>query len=142
VLQNKRKSSAIVPAGSFDPRDFTIVHENVNDYENNQTRFIVLTAQQDFDPIVQPAKTSLVVRDDNDHPGMLSSILTSFSNRDINLLSIISRPTRKEFGKYNFFIDINGHANDIEVSEAIREIGRSNKVKVLGSYPVENGIKL
>lgn len=138
VLKNACLSSAIVPASSYLPSQFNIEIDDVTDYENNQTRFIVLadvkTPQQGV--IIAPSKTSIVILDDDDHPGLLGEILSSFSNRNINLLSIISRPTRKVFGKYNFFIDIEGHINDALIFDAVEEIKHKNKVKLLGSYPV------
>ena len=109
VLKNACLSSAIVPASSYFPSQFNIEIGDVTDYENNQTRFIVLTdGKTSQQGVIASSKTSIVVLDDNDHPGLLGEILSSFSNRNINLLSIISRPTRKVFGKYNFFIDIEG----------------------------------
>jgi len=55
--------------------------------------------------------------------------------REINLILIISRPTKVTFGRYNFLIDINGHSKDAGISEAINEINHIAKVKIMGSYP-------
>ncbi|GAC14445.1 prephenate dehydratase [Aliiglaciecola lipolytica] len=126
-------SAAIVPSTSYRKSDFPLVCEEVNDYKNNQTRFLVISK------VSQPAtvdadKTSLIVLDDNDHPGYLGEVLLSFSKRNINLTSIISRPTRKTFGKYHFFIDFDGNAEDPVVADALKEIGKTNNVKLLGSY--------
>lgn len=137
ILKNAGLSSAIVPANSYEPSQFNIVIDDVTDYENNQTRFIILTdVKEQLQNTIGSSKTSMVILDDDDHAGLLGDILSSFSNRNINLLSIISRPTRKVFGKYNFFIDIEGHINDALVFDAVEEIKRKNKVKTLGSYPV------
>jgi len=141
VLKNAGLSSAIVPTSSYVSSQFNIEIDDVTDYENNQTRFIVLTdVKAPEQSVIAPSKTSVVVLDDDDHPGLLSDILSSFSNRNVNLLSIISRPTRKVFGKYNFFIDIEGHINDAHIFEALEEIKHKNKVKILGSYPVAKTI--
>jgi prephenate dehydratase len=74
------------------------------------------------------------VLDDDDHPGLLSEVLQSFASRQINLTNIISCPTRKQFGKYHFFIELEGSKSDVSVAEALKEISQTNKVKVLGSY--------
>jgi len=79
-------------------------------------------------------RTSLIILNDNDYPGLLVSILSAFSSRGINLSSIMSRPTWDSMGKYHFFIDIEGHVNDNSVSDAISEIEKVNKIKILGSY--------
>ncbi|WP_158966500.1 prephenate dehydratase [Paraglaciecola sp. L3A3] len=137
VLQHGGNSAAIVPAGSFDLGDFKHVVENVNDYKNNQTRFLVLCNEKRTADISQNAnwKTSLVVFDDHDRPGLLAEVLTSFASRNVNLTSIISRPTKIEFGQYNFLIDIQGHFAEKAVAEAIDEINQIAKVKNMGSYP-------
>jgi prephenate dehydratase len=130
-------SAAIVPSNSFCSGVFTIVVENIHDYKNNQTRFLVFSGREVIaeDSGERDYKTSIIVLDDNDHPGLLGEILASFSKRKINLTSIISRPTCTEFGKYHFFIDFDGHIRDSEVSGALKEIDKINKVKIIGSYP-------
>jgi prephenate dehydratase len=73
----------------------------------------------------------------NNEPGVLSKILNEFSSRNINLTSIISRPTKRALGKYYFFIDVEGHyAIDRNISQAIELISKNNIVKILGSFPV------
>ncbi len=75
------------------------------------------------------------IMDAMDKSGMLSNILNEFSEMGINLTSIISRPTKKELGKYYFFIDIDGHyPANINIKQAIDKIRESNLVKVIGSY--------
>jgi len=136
VVSNPENSCAIVPSGSFNPDEFNGVVENVNDYKNNQTRFLAFSKiRREIDTnIISNWKTSLVILDDHDRPGLLAEILTSFASRSINLTSIISRPTKVEFGRYNFLIDINGHSEDVSVSEAIKEVSLIAKVKNMGSY--------
>lgn len=131
------KSAAIVPSSSFLPDDFPTVVENIHDYKNNQTRFLALSSSKNASEQNGDGeyKTSIVVLDDHDYPGLLGEVLNSFSKRKINLTSIISRPTRREFGKYHFFIDLDGRIQDLVVSDALEEIRKINKVKFLGSYP-------
>ncbi|NRB38095.1 MAG: ACT domain-containing protein [Pseudomonadales bacterium] len=137
VVNDPDNSSAIVPSGSFNLDEFNTVVENVNDYKNNQTRFLALSKiPRKIDTgISSNWKTSLVILDDHDRPGLLAGILTCFASRNINLTSIISRPTKVKFGRYNFLIDVNGHSEDGFVSEAIKEISLIAKVKNMGSYP-------
>jgi prephenate dehydratase len=137
LLDKPINSAAIVPSGSFVHSQFNTVVENVNDYKNNQTRFLALSKERIAIDINAHSnwKTSLVVHDDHDRPGLLAEVLTSFASRKVNLTSIISRPTKVEFGQYNFLIDIQGHFADQAVAEAIAEINKVAKVKNMGSYP-------
>lgn len=138
LVEKPINTAAIVPSDSFDHTQYNTVVKNVNDYTNNQTRFLALSKE----PItVDPNsctdwKTSLVVFDDLDRLGLLAEVLTSFASRKVSLTSIISRPTKVEFGQYNFLIDIQGHFTDSAVAEAIDEINTMAKVKNMGSYPV------
>jgi prephenate dehydratase len=128
------KAGAIVPSGSFSSKNFASTINKVNDYDNNQTRFLVLSKTPVSTNNSHADKTSIIVLDDDDHPGLLGEVLQSFSARRINLTNIISRPTRKMFGKYHFFIEFEGNQHDINVAAALKEIRKRNKVKMLGSY--------
>jgi prephenate dehydratase len=128
--------AAIVPVHSLNGQTFRLKLDHVNDYQNNQTRFLIFSCGSV--PIVSTAtgeeKTSIIVLEGNDHPGLLAEVLAEFSKRSINLTSIISRPTRKKFGKYHFFIDFDGSSVDSNVAEALAHINTLNPVKILGSY--------
>jgi prephenate dehydratase len=137
LTNDNSSSGAIVPCHAIVDLSFPLIIPSVNDYENNTTRFIVLARQGTVELLnwEHDSKTSFIVIDDNDYPGLLVNILSSFSNRGLNLTSIMSRPAKTSFGKYHFFIDIEGHEHDPKVKEAFDEINNLNKVKILGSYP-------
>ncbi|MBC8424803.1 ACT domain-containing protein [bacterium] len=130
-------NGAIVPAGAFSRGDFRLVDDDVGDFKDNQTRFVVLSPEADTqsDAARAGCKTSLVVFGDQDHPGLLEGILSPFARRNINLSSIVSRPSRRSFGVYHFFIDIEGHAADDDVAAALGDVGHAYRIKLLGSYP-------
>jgi len=135
LLQGKPADAAIVPAHILGERDFAYTVPNINDYPNNRTRFIVVSDHTvPFDPSVN-YKTSIVIVEGKDRPGMLSDILQAFARRNINLVSIMSRPTKELLGRYHFFVDIEGHNEMDHIRETFTEIGEFNDVKVLGSYP-------
>lgn len=71
----------------------------------------------------------------DDRPGALFRVLEEFAQRQINLSSIISRPTKKGLGKYYFFIDIDGsYPEEENVRQAIEVISKHSLVKIIGSY--------
>ena len=110
-----------------------ILFEEIQDVDENHTRFIVLGTT-----VPQPTgqdKTSIIVDLHKDRPGALHELLAEFSSRDINLTKIESRPTRKALGDYLFYIDFQGHIHDIKIQEAVQSIeGMVARLKVLGSY--------
>jgi len=129
---------AIIPKHTLiNKKSFAFTIENVTDSEENETRFIVLANHFVKYDINKQYKTSIVIMNSTDKLGALSNILNEFAQRDINLTSIISRPTKKGLGKYYFFIDIDGHyPENRNIKQAIDKIQESNLVKVLGSYSV------
>ena len=78
---------------------------------------------------------SLVISPKIDRPGLLYDILGIFKKYDINLTSIISRPTKKVLGTYHFFIETKFiNFNPKKFSMLLDIIRESFNVKLLGIY--------
>ena len=108
--------------------------ENVTNYENNQTRFLLISTEASDYQAGKNYKTTLVVRNEDDQPGALSHIVNAFAAQKINLTSIMSRPTKSQFGHYHFFIDVDGHQQDGHLKSALKQIRKKHPVTVIGSY--------
>jgi prephenate dehydratase len=109
----------------------------VEDSHDNVTRFAWI-APLGTEPEGEGSwKTSLVFSElGEDHPGALVDALLEFSQRQINLTRIESRPLRQGLGRYMFFIDLEGRASEPPISEAIEGLrGKAESVRLLGSYP-------
>jgi len=119
--------------------NLVVLAENVNDYPENATRFVVI-ALKDSKP-VPGCKTSLILSV-NDRPGALCDILIEFAKRQINLTHIESRPTKNRLGDYLFFIDFEGHREDAHVRDALAYIkDYTVSMRILGSYPAHGAAK-
>ena len=111
-----------------------ILKPNIQDVDNNATRFVVVS-KEDHEPTGRD-KTSIIFSIYEDKPGGLYDILGIFQKNNINLTKIESRTSKKGLGKYLFFVDFNGHKDDIVVQNILDEIDeRTYFLKVLGSYP-------
>lgn len=75
-----------------------ILKPNIQDLDNNETRFVVLS-KNDHEPTGRD-KTSIIFSIYEDKPGMLYKILGVFEKESINLTKIESRPSKKGLGKY------------------------------------------
>ena len=117
-----------------------IIENNVHDFPNNHTRFIVLSKNRELLKInhpVQLEKTSLKITLPSDQSGALHQILSAFSWRKMNLSKIESRPTKTGLGNYFFIIDVNQAYDDAlfpGVKGELEALGC--EVSILGTYPV------
>lgn len=109
--------------------------DSIQDRKNNVTRFLVVARKSLPKREKVNYRTSLVLSLP-DQVGALKAALKLFSERDLNLCKIESRPSRLKTWDYYFFIDFIGHCEDGKVIEVIRELNNiCPLVKPLGSYP-------
>jgi prephenate dehydratase len=110
-----------------------ILLENLQDYPENYTRFVLLSAKPEMRPGAN--KISLVIRVKH-QPGALYSALGVFAKRGISLLKIESRPLKGTPWHYSFYLDIEGSTADSTIVEALAELGdRAEWHRILGCYP-------
>jgi prephenate dehydratase len=133
-MLQQEKSAAIAPLRAAQIYGIEVLAQGIEDNHNNETRF-VLVAPTDSPPTGRD-KTSIAFSVAHDRPGSLVDVLREFSDRQINLAKIESRPTKQELGKYVFLVDLEGHRTDPLVSEALEKVrGQAYSFKVFGSYP-------
>ncbi|MEI3614466.1 prephenate dehydratase [Pseudogracilibacillus sp. SO30301A] len=120
--------------------NLTIYEENIHDYPNNHTRFIVLAKDQKHVKINRPKtleRTSLLITLPEDRAGVLHQVLSAFAWRKMNLSKIESRPMKTGLGNYFFIIDVDEPYDDAlfpGVQGELEALGCN--VNILGTYPV------
>jgi chorismate mutase/prephenate dehydratase len=111
-----------------------VLESGIQDQADNWTRFLVLGN----DPSERPTgwDRTFVVFSIKDRVGVLRDVMNSFSDHDVNLASIQSRPSRKRAWDYVFFVELDGHAAEERVRAALAQ-AEPNTVfmKVVGSWP-------
>jgi prephenate dehydratase len=115
-----------------------VLRHGVEDEADNITRFVWVAPEGTTPSGSGPWRTSMVFSElGEDHPGALVDALQVFSDRDVNLTRIESRPLRRGLGRYQFFLDVEGASSEDPLSSAIgalRSVAES--VRVLGSWPI------
>ncbi|MDP9228524.1 MAG: prephenate dehydratase [Actinomycetota bacterium] len=137
VSESDRPWAALGAAAAAQLYDCAILRDGVEDEPDNVTRFVWVAPEGTSVTGDPPWRTSLVFAElGEDHPGALVEALHEFSDREVNLTRIESRPLRRGFGRYMFFVDLEGAAHDEGVADAIEGLrGKADSVRVLGSYP-------
>jgi chorismate mutase/prephenate dehydratase len=113
--------------------DLNMVAENIEDLPDNVTRFLAIGKNDT--KATSRDKTSILFFL-NHKPGSLYRALRPLAQRTINLSRIESRPMKRKNWEYLFFADLEGHEQDSNVHDAIKEMeGHCMFLKRLGSYP-------
>jgi prephenate dehydratase len=143
VAEGGRRTAALGTELAAEIYGARVLRREVEDRDDNQTRFVWLARQADVEePVPLRAanegewKCSIVFWGAGaEHPGWLLRCLAEFAEREINLTKIESRPRRTQMGTYMFFADLLGRADQEPVAAALAGLaGLCEHVGVLGSY--------
>lgn len=113
-----------------------VVNAHIQDDPHNRTRFAVIgrleTAPSGRD------QTSIVLSVPN-QPGAVYKLLAPLAKHEVSMTRFESRPARRGAWDYYFYVDVEGHAHDAKVAQALAELkDYAAFFKLLGSYPSHN----
>ena len=107
-----------------------VIEKDINDVKDNKTRFILVAKKNLCKE--KKSRTSISFTTEN-KPGALLKILEIFKNNNLNLIYLESRPSKKKFGEYIFYADIDKGFEDIK--EVLEEVNKNcGYYRLLGSY--------
>jgi chorismate mutase/prephenate dehydratase len=110
--------------------------DNIQDSNDNKTRFLVIG--KSIEDKSERNKTSVMINI-ADKPGSLMSILKPFTELNINMTRIETRPSRNNQYLHTFFIDFEGYYEDEIVIHLLEKLeNMSEELRVIGSYAVLN----
>jgi chorismate mutase/prephenate dehydratase len=109
------------------------VQAHIQDDPHNRTRFAVI-GRQHTSPSGKD-QTSLVLSVPN-KAGAVYNLLAPLARHGVSMTRFESRPARTGSWEYYFHIDVEGHAQDEKVANALAELKEHSAFfKLLGSYP-------
>ena len=110
--------------------------ENIQDSNDNKTRFLVIG--KSIEEKSDQNKTSVMINI-ADEPGSLMSILQPFTELNINMTRIETRPSRNNDYLHTFFIDFEGYYEDEVIIKLLEKLeDMSEELRIIGSYSVLN----
>jgi prephenate dehydratase len=130
-------NAALAPRLAAELYHLDIVAENVEDTDNNVTRFVVLSKEKHWAARTDPAEkmmTTFVFRVRN-VPAALYKAMGGFATNGVNMTKLESYQLGGKFFSTQFYADIEGHPDDANVALALEELGFfSREVRILGVY--------
>jgi prephenate dehydratase len=126
---------AIAPRLAADLYDLAILEEDLEDSDDNTTRFVILTREAEA-PIGDGPWMTTFTFEVNNVSAALYKALGGFATNGVNMTKLESYQRGASFTCTEFFCDIEGHPEDAHVSRALEELKFHTKwVRMLGTYP-------
>lgn len=136
---------AIISQSQMSDLSAPLMIDNVADQSDNRTRFIVFQSKPaNLATLAQKSlatdrfKAPLFVTPAfNDRPGTLYDILGYFAASQLNLVALMSLPTKTQLGVYSFYLEVSGtREQQAELFLALEKMATNYQVHPLGYYAV------
>ena len=109
-----------------------ILQENVQDQDNNYTRFICISKRPEIYPGADRTSLMMILPH---KPGSLYNVLAKFYALNINLQKLESRPLPGREFEFMFYFDIEASVYAPEVERLFRDLeAESEQLRYLGTY--------
>lgn len=129
---NSKNIAAVASEKAAKLYNLNIIKKDINYNNSNYTRFIIIGKELEIERNAD--KISIVISVTH-KPGSLYSILRDFSENNLNMLMIESRPMEGKTWEYFFYIDFEGNITESFIKDAVIGIEqKSNYFKLLGNY--------
>jgi len=113
-----------------------VIVKNIEDESNNVTRFLIM-GKNINQPVYEKNKkyiTSCIFRLKS-IPAALYKCLGGFATNQVNLTKLESFSVKNTFDQTNFYLDLEGHIENIQVQKALEELGfHTQSLNILGVY--------
>ena len=134
--QGTTEDSAIASTLAADTYGLDIVDTNIQDMKNNTTRFLIMSKELQQERNENLSYLTSCIFEVKSVPSALYKALGGFATNGVNLTKLESFIVDGDFNKAQFYIDLDGHAEDQSVKGALEELSfYTEKLKVLGVYP-------
>ena len=134
--QGTMEDSAIASILAADTYGLDIVDTNIQDMKNNTTRFLIMSKELQQERDENLSYLTSCIFEVKSVPSALYKALGGFATNGVNLTKLESFIVDGDFNKAQFYIDLDGHAEDQSVKGALEELSfYTEKLKVLGVYP-------
>lgn len=131
-----RTIAALAPALAAGIYGLETLAENVEDSENNTTRFVILSRNADWAKQNGKEVITTFLFQVRNIPAALYKAMGGFATNGVNMTKLESYQLGGEFTATQFYADVVGHPDDENLKLAFEELGFfTEEFKILGVYP-------
>ncbi len=133
--RDEQGTAAIGGEAAADVYNLKILVNNIEDRPDNSTRFLVI-GRELLASSGEDKTTVLVSTSGTGGAGVLHTLLQPFATHGVSMTRIESRPSRRQNWDYVFFIDLEGHADEPPLKDALAELQKNSSLfRLIGAYP-------
>ncbi len=115
-----------------------VLARHIEDEDHNTTRFLVMSRHPDLTRRADKMMTTFVFRVRN-IPAALYKAMGGFATNGVNMTKLESYMVDGSFTATQFYSDIEGHPDDLNVKLALEELAYfTSELKILGVYPADH----
>ncbi len=133
--RDEHGTAAIGGQAAAEVYNLKILVNNIEDRPDNTTRFLVI-GRKLLASSGEDKTTVLVSTPGTEGAGVLHALLQPFATHGVSMTRIESRPSRRQNWDYVFFIDLEGHAEEAPLKDALAELQENCSLfRLIGAYP-------
>ena len=133
--KNDKTESAIASDLAAKIYDLEILKSNIEDEVGNVTRFLIMGKDSKHPELKGKKYITSCIFKLKSTPAALYKALGGFATNGVNLCKLESFTVKNTFDQVNFYIDIEGHIEDLSLQKALEELGfHTQKLDILGVY--------
>ena len=136
IAERKDKSEAAIASElAAKIYNLEILESNIEDESSNVTRFFIMGKNPNHPELKDKKYITSCIFKLKSIPAALYKALGGFATNGVNLCKLESFSVKNTFDQVNFYIDIEGHIEDLSLQKSLEELGfHTQKLDVLGVY--------
>lgn len=134
IAADTPNSASIGSRLCLDEYSLKLVESNINDSEQNETKFFIVSRDTNNEPKVESRRAMVIFYVPN-KSGSLFDVLKIFKHNDVNMTKIESRPSKSKNWEYVFVIEYDFPENEKKNNRLLEQLGKKcDYFDYLGHY--------
>ena len=139
-ISNKKDKSESAIASELAAKIYNleIIKSGIEDELKNVTRFFIMGSGTSHPELKDKKYITSCIFKLKSIPAALYKALGGFATNGVNLCKLESFSVKSTFDQMNFYIDIEGHIENVSIKKALEELGfHTQKLDILGVYEAD-----